>query len=887
MLGAPSEEAMTLRPADPRPSVDPVLDAVMAAAERRPGAVALRLFGDGALREIRYRELSTLVRARAERLAAAGIREGYRVVLLGRNRPEWLLADLALRSLRATLVPLDVKLTTEQVGELVRRVEPAALALDGDLLERFSDLAPGAARVRVDDGAVTPAARASGASRPGDLDDTIAQIVFTSGSTAQPKGVMLSREGVAASLRCAVESVGLSSATELCCVIPLNHVLGFGACAATLTAGGAVTFLEELRGDLLTKAMDQTGTTVLPGPPRLFELLLTSIRAELAKTPRAVRAAATAMQAATRFARDRAGVNPGRVLFRKVHEKMGGRLQCFFSGGAALPAEVRRGLEDFGFEILEGYGLTETAAGVCSGTPAANREGTVGRPLSAVELRIANADVGGQGEIWLRGPVVMRGYFRDPEATAEVMREGGWLRTGDLGKLDRDGFLSITGRIKEIIITTAGKNVAPEEVEQQYRGIDAIREIAVLGMPSATRHGEEIHAAVVPAVGAGDGAGDGARVEEAIAARAARVPSHLRIQRVHVVEEIPRTTTLKVRRAALREDLLGRAAASGQRAIAAAEVEDGLTAEVIGVVRSVVDAGGKGPQVSPSSTLVFDLGLDSLGQVALASRIEDTLGVAVGVPGVQACKTVGDLVRLAREAPPRASSPRARVEEAAPIRVPAARGEVDLAEIRAARRLLGWLWDLTAEGLDRLPSEGPFILCPNHASHLDVVFVTACLPERHQATLCAFAKKEHFDAAHTRLAAAWVRAVPVDRLGDPQRALDAGRELLRAGRSLLIHPEGTRTRDGSLLPFRRGAAHLALETGAPLVPVCIDGAFAIYPPHARLPRVWGGGDGARPRLRVRFGEPIAAGAVDPSNGDPAHALTERLRSAVLALGAAA
>jgi long-chain acyl-CoA synthetase len=865
-------------PLDPRPSVDPLLASVMATAERRADAVALRVLGEGAPRALRYREVSAAVRARADLLAAGGIGPGDRVILIGKSRPEWILADLAIAAVRATSVPLDVKLTDEQVLDLVQRAEPAALAMDAEMEARFAALAPGAARVRIDDGAVTPPARPAERPRPDDLDETLARIVFTSGSTAQPKGVMLGRENVIASVRCGVESVELSDDTELLCVLPLNHVLGIGACAATLMAGGAVTFLEELRGDLLMKAMRETGTTVLPVPPRLLELILATIRAEIDKSPPAVRAAASAMARASRVLRDRAGVNLGKVAFRKAHERMGGRLRHFFCGGSALPAEVRRGLEDFGFEILEAYGLTETAAGVCSSTPSANRAGTVGRPISAAELRIASPDVTGQGEVWVRGPVVMRGYYRDPEATAEAIREGGWLRTGDLGRIDKDGFLSITGRIKELIITTAGKNVSPEEVEQQYRGIDAVRELAVLGMPSATRHGEEIHAAVVAAVGIDGDARS--RVEEAIAARSPRVPSHLRIQRVHVVDEIPRTTTLKVRRAVLREALLSRAPGAARPEAAPAPEADEATARVIRVVREVVDAGNKGLPVSPSSTLVFDLGIDSLGQVALASRLEDACGVAASVADVQACKTVGDLAAFARSAPPRPGGAPAKAPAA--IRVPAPRTGLDLAEIRAARRAFAWLWDLTAEGVERLPAEGPFILCPNHESHLDVVFVTACLPERHAATLCAFGKKEHFEAMPWRLAAGWVRAVPVDRLGDPRGALDAGRALLRAGRSLLIHPEGTRTRDGALQPFRRGAAQLALETGAPLVPVRIDGAYAIFPPHARLPRF----TGSRARLRVRFGEPLAAGRALAAGGDPAHALTEDLRRAVEALGGA-
>ena len=842
---------------------DPLLTSILTLSNSRPEKVAMRFIGDASRSEVLYSELATAIRERAIGMEKAGLVPGDRIVLLGKNSPEWVLSYLSITRAGATAIPLDPKLTQVVLTELINEIVPVALIIDLQYEQSLAALAENAIRINIKDGCVFvsdryPALLSADLNRPDDLDPDIASIVFTSGCTAQPKGVMLSRDSISASMHCAISSLGIVNTSEMLCVVPLHHVLGFGVCMTVLMVGGTATFIEEPRSDLLLKAMQETHSTLLPGPPRLFELLLTNIRTQIKQMPAPNRTVITVLQKGTGWVRKWTPFNPGRFLFASLHDRFGGNLQRFIAGGAPLPASVSTGLQQFGFDIVEGYGLTETSAGVSINTAEHSRAGTVGRALPGVEIRIANPDVYGQGEVWVRGSTLMQGYFHDPEATAEVLRDG-WLRTGDLGRLDAEGFLSITGRIKDLIITSAGKNVSPEAVEWLYRDIDEIEELAVLGMPSATRHGEEVHAAIVSKLEINQEAKN--LVEEAISARSAQVPSHLQIQGIHLIEAIPRTTTLKVRRSVLREQILDdvSAAASMNQFQVDSKIdpvgsrkEDLRTATVISIIREVVASSHSDLTITPNHTLVFDLGIDSMGQMELASRLQEQFQAFIEVAHVQTCKTVADLVALIQQKQDLKKQPPS--EPKGSISLPPKRGLWSRWVFSGLRKGFEHLWGLQAIGLENIPSDGAYILCANHESHFDVLFIASMLPTAHQSKLCTFAKRELFESMLIRLVIRLVGAIPVDRAGNTQQVLKIGADLLKQGRTLFIHPEGTRTRNGRLQIFRRGAAHLALQTGAPLIPVRIDGAYEIFPSHLKFPkrRPFSAGE----YLSIRFGRPI-------------------------------
>jgi len=862
---------------------DSVLTAIRNKAEVQPDVLALRLIGDQVHQEVTFEALQKAIQERAEYLTKIGIRPGDRVVLIGQNSLEWLFSYFAIVQNDATVVLLDSKQTNEELHQLVQRVEPIAIILDAQQHAKSADLFPDILCLQMETSCVTghPTEVPAEATRPDDIDPTIAAIVFTSGSTAQPKGVILSRQNVAHALEGVIQCMGLSDSSQMLCLLPFHHVLGLGTCMAVIQAGGTATLLPEPGGELLLKTMKLTNTTVLPGPPRLFELLLTNIHRQIKSMSAPVRAIVYTSRWITRLIRARSDFNPGKFLFRKLHERFGGHLELLVAGGAALPIEVHKGLEEFGFNVVEGYGLTETAGTVSINTLAHNRAGTVGLPFPGLEVCIANQEVSGQGEIWVRGPTNMPGYFHDSAATADLCREDGWLRTGDIGHFDRDGFISITGRIKELIVTSAGKNVAPEAVEQHYRDIPEIMEMAVLGMPSPTRYGEEVHAAVVPQNSDQDSA---QRIDDAITARSADVPSYQQIQRIHLVKEIPRTTTLKVRRAFLRQRLLDKSDADDTQVKPDLDdTKDDLTHEVIRIVRRVVDSKNTHLNIGPSSALMFDLGIDSLGFVELVSSLRPELNIAIDITQIQACKTIGDLTQLIQQLSTK-PQPVSR-EPSTPVRIPPQRTASYRLFIRVLRKMFEWFWDLEVDGLGNLPEKGAFILCPNHESHLDTLFVTSCLPQKHQTTLCVFAKRELFDKFITRMIVSRIRAIPVDRKGDPRLALETGAALLEAGQPILIHPEGTRTRNGALKPFRRGAAHLSLQTGVPLIPVRINGAFNIYPSHARFPKLLSLQAEHPLRLQIRFGKPINP-PPDTYDAETERMLTDQLRDEIEKLGRA-
>ncbi|MCZ6632965.1 MAG: AMP-binding protein, partial [bacterium] len=576
--------------------------------------------------------------------------------------------------------------------------------------------------------------------------------------------------------------------------------------------------------------------------------------------------------------------NPGPTLFRTVHQAFGGSLRLCCSGAAPLPLEILHGLEKLGFNVTEAYGLTEASGVSTVNSVSRRRAGTVGPPISQTEVRIANpTPSSGEGEICIRGPVLMRGYFRDKATTSQVIRDG-WLHTGDLGRMDRYGYLTVTGRLKELIVTSGGKNVSPPDVERRYSDLPGVAELAVFGLPAKEGYGEEVHAAVVLDPNA-DPASLQQAVETAVQERASQIPAYMRIQRIHILSEMPKTTTLKVKRGKLKQLAIAPDTAEKSNSLGApsSAPQDERTQQVLTVVREAMRQTDDTRRVTLDATLQFELGIDSLGLIELAARVESALGVRLDERRLPALYTVADLVQAVKSAPDlkNTSEPLQENGRSEPILPP--RGLLARMLLRAFGLLSRGLWKFDVRGLEHIPEQGPFILCPNHESGFDIFLVASCLRPAFQRTLCCFAKREHFEHFGTRLLARLACAIPTDRDGDILPALRSAAKVLAEGRPLLIHPEGTRTRTGQLGSFRRGAARLALETEAPLVPVCIVGAYAIFPIHRPLPRFFNWRRRQRHRLSVIFGPPIY-----PNNGNQTNiterGLTEHLRRAVQTLG---
>ncbi len=483
---------------------------LLRAAEENPDGVAFRWKQDGQWQTLSHRERLETARAVAEIAGSLGVRPGDRVALMMENRVEWTTVYLGLACSAVTVVPVDAKLQPREVSHILRDSGASAIFAGGrrwPVLEEVVDDLPdlhhiilldhafeGSSKVhgksRHDFDALLSAASASlaEARRPAFFDrnepseDTVASILYTSGTTGRPKGAMLTHGNFAAQIDGAFQCFTVRRDDNFFLVLPLHHAFAFTACfLAPLAAACETTMAENLR--TIPADMLATRPSILLAVPLLAEKMLEAIMKKLRKNL----AAMTMLR-----------VGLGRVVGKKIVDNLGGRLRILICGGAASNIEMLRMYNRFGIHTIEGYGLTETAP-ICALTPESEIHlGTVGKALPGNELAIDEPNADGIGEILVRGPITMKGYFHNAAATAEVFSEGGWFHTGDLGRLNDEGYLTITGRKKSLIVNREGKNIYPEEVEQAIAAAPHILESLVVGFHEGDETGERVGVIAVP-----------------------------------------------------------------------------------------------------------------------------------------------------------------------------------------------------------------------------------------------------------------------------------------------------------------------------------------------------------------------------------------------------
>jgi long-chain acyl-CoA synthetase len=537
------------------------------------------------------------------------------------------------------------------------------------------------------------------------------------------------------------------------------------------------------------------------------------------------------------------------------------------SGGAALPEEVHKAFHELGLDLTEGYGLTE-AAPVLSVTMPRNerRSGNVGPPLPGIEIRIDDPDAEGVGEVIAKGPNVMAGYLDDPASTAKVL-EKGWLRTGDLGKLDEEGHLVLVGRKKDLILDATGKNVYPDELEDLYGKTPLLEELSIVGLRDEHGHDRIACLAVARDAEAGETREElRSRIRDHFAQVSGDLPLWKRVKILHFWEiELPKTATRKVKRPQVVEELLRmeRAAQSGARlAQAAAKGEDAWLFELL------ADLARKPREsVGPKTRLAADLGFDSLLVAELAVALEKA-GVAPPDEGkLASLETAGELARaldadrgaLARKPSPPiptlddgsdiAQAPDGEKE----IQVPGSVAAAGRAAIGFFQRALyGGLFDIEVSGRGHVPSGAPFLVAANHSSHLDVGLVKTALGDEGEKLASLAARDYFFDNPWKR---AWfgnfTNLVPIERRGSLKESLRTAVRTLEYGYHLLLFPEGTRSPDGILQEFKPAIAYLALAAGVDILPVYLEGTYQAMPKGAFLPD-----PRKRKKLRVRIGPPL-------------------------------
>jgi long-chain acyl-CoA synthetase len=806
--------------------------------------------------------------------AAAGLRErgigpDDRVMLMSENRPEWGISYFGVLKAGATVVPLDHQLSLEEVAHLASASGAAALVASDLVLDRLgaqatAAAAPGLPLIRFDDLLVEPAVSAA-AIAPARRGDQVASIIYTSGTTGAPKGVMLSHKNFTSMVAKLSSIFHLYRHDGLLSVLPLHHTFEFSTgLLMPLVHGAQVTYIEEVTSDALARALKEGGITALVGVPALWQVLHRKITKRVSERGPLVEKAFEAVVDLNRRLRERMpyDIDLGKILFFPVHRELGGRLRLLISGGSALSPEVMKDFLGLGFKLFEGYGMTEASPVITTQRPGEKpAPGGVGRALPGIDVKIDEPDERGVGEVVAKGPNVMLGYYRNPDATAEVLRRG-WLHTGDLGRIDESGQLTIVGRKKEMILGPSGENVYPDELEEIYRDSPYIKEVSVVGLPSGDR-GETVAALVVPDYEAGDAPPRDEvreRVREHMRQVSQKLPLARRVRVVHLWDhDLPRTSTRKVKRREVVTELvrLERAAhaGSGKGRDAGARAAAAGTA---GWVREVVAQVAQKPAAQVVADVrLADLGFDSLMFTELGVALEAAGVVLPDLGELNSIETVADLQawaashladarareRVAARAPKRrerADGDRARGEPSGEddIRVPRPLVGLGRRALRLGQRALyERLLDTRVTGRAFVPPFGGYIVVANHSSHLDMGLVKHALGESGPALVALAAKDYFFDDPVRRMYFEnFTNLVPMERHGSLRESLRLAGEVVRDGYILLIFPEGTRSETGVMVDFKPSLGYLALANRCGILPMYLAGTHDAMPKGSFAPR---------------------------------------------------
>jgi long-chain acyl-CoA synthetase len=898
-------------------------------AERWPDNVALEIQRRERVESHTYAEARNMAESIGRWLTESGFQPDARIAILADNSPRWITAYLGIIASGCAAVPLDTAFHADQVATLlqdsgssllfcdVRHLAVAGKAVGESGIGIVLLNAPNAESrsARTDEATVSVRAYLDGiiAAGPGNFvrassgDDRIASLLYTSGTTADPKGVMLTHSNLMGEIRAVFGWVHIGPEDAVLGVLPLFHVLSQMAnLLLPLVKGARVVYLETLNTTELLLALAEREITAFAVVPQFFYLIHERIFKEVAQRGKVATQAFRTMMAITRCGR-RLGWNPGPILFPKIHNIFGRKMRYLVTGGSRFDPQIGRDFHALGIDILQAYGLTETSAAAFASSPDDNVIGSVGKPLDGVEGKILDPrpqEDGGHsvGEIAIRGTIVMKGYWKRPDATAAVLRDN-WLYTGDLGYFDAGGNLFISGRKKEVIILSNGKNIYPEEVEAHYLKSPYVGEIAVIRLE--IRPGEDrLHAVVVPnfevlkqrkIVNAKQ------VIRYDIEGLSLQLPSSKRIGSYEIWQEaLPRTSTRKLKRFEIEKRVRAKQAegSSGDAEVGPEKpmsAEDTTWLEQPDVQRALgimCEASRIKPHaIHPGDNLELDLGLDSMQRVELLAALERELGGNLEESRLSEIYTVRELVDAVRDSGTGVDGGSGRVrfagwkavfeeESADPDFLALLRPRPIADTLRyvlsqLAQLIARDLCRLRVTGAEKLPAHGPFIICSNHQSYIDPLILSGVFSWQVFRAGFAVGTSEIFGKGLMRRLAQWLRVVVVDPDANLIPAMRAGASGLRHGRVLVLYPEGERSIDGRPKTFRKGAAILSIHLQVPIVPVAIDGFHEAWPRGKRFQRF--------APLRMAFGEAIYPPPEEEASEAEYEKLTDELKRRVVAM----
>lgn len=796
-------------------------------------------------RTINFKELLECVRKLSYQLKKLDIKEDDKVILLSENSIEWILYFFAINFIGAVCVPLDPKLNLEEVKKIALDSEAKICFLSHKKIEEFE----------INENSFYKLINDLNYLSKSDFQlfdhsyNHLACLIYTSGTTGDPKAVMLSNENYIANLE-SIHSLNLAKEDDIfLCLLPFYHSFPFMVNLLLPVFYGLTSIIiRTLRSDVVRNVISNEKITIIPAVPIFYKNIMDAIIRKL-KDSELNYWLFNTLNKICFYLRKKFGLNFGKFIFSKLHKELAPFVRFFISGGARLDPDVFRFFYGTGFNILEGYGLTEASPVVSFNPLNKEKEGSVGKPLPGITIKIDAPNNDRIGEILVKGNNVMMGYWKDYILTNETIVDG-WLKTGDIGYIDPEGYIFITGRKKEIIVLSNGKNIYPDEIEEFYiKNIKDIEECVAIPVVD----GGEINLGIV--IKSKDEKKED--VKKRVSQLSKLLPDYKRPRKIFFTNlEIPKTNLGKPKRNILKKMYQKERVSSVEPEII---YDDPLILKVIYSIRKITER----RSVSLENDLELDLGLDSLKKVELILELESGLGIKLPDGFMSDILTVKDLIdNLKKFEFPLITVPKKDFNELI-LEIP---DESDIKYIHNRSSMLlrffellfflivkfsgNLFYKIEVKGLEKVKNtEGPIILAPNHLSYLDGYILSAILDFKIKKRLFFIGLADFFDKTMMKIFKKPAGILSFDEIKEPVRAIKTSIYVLKNGYSICIFPEGARSYDGKLMELKKGIALIAKNVNVPIFPVYIDGTFEAWPRFKKYPKLF-------KKIKIVFGNPI-------------------------------
>ena len=756
-----------------------------------------------------------------------------KVAIFSENRPEWAYSFYASWKNDSIVVPVDFMAPAPEVAYILNDCRPEVVFCSRENARIFEETKPlleYEPKVHIfEDQKYKYAHYEPELISEKDAQET-AVIIYTSGTTGSPKGVMLAYDSLLANIEAVTEDIPIyKEGRNVMVLLPLHHIFPLiGSMVAPLMVNSTTAFAASMTSEDIIGTLQNNSVAIVIGVPRLYAAIRKGIMDKIN--------ASAVTRLLFKMAEKINSRGFSKKLFGKVHEKFGGNIHYLVCGGAKLDEDMARDYRTLGFEMLEGFGMTEAAPMITFTRPGHWKIGSAGQAMPCLEVETRD------GEVVAKGRNIMQGYYNRPEETADVLKDG-WLHTGDIGHIDKEGFLHITGRKKEIIVLSNGKNINPEEIENKIAMMSPLIAEAGVFMKD-----DALQAAIFP---------DFRRIKEegiqnmeeyfrweVIDKYNRQTAPYKKIGKILLLkDELPKTRLGKVQRFKL-VDLSEEISNSKKKM--APEPDD----EEYQVIKDFL-AEQTRKDIFPEDHLEIDLGLDSLDKVSLVTFLESSFGIKTDEDLLINYPTIEKLSAYMKEKKNKISVEAVKwaeiFKEKVDLKLPKTWFTTNLLK-NTSKWFFKTYFRFKGEGMENIPS-GPVILAPNHQSFFDGLFVSALLKNKVMKNTYFYAKEKHVRNPLIRAFANRNNIIVMDINKDLKQSLQKLAEVLKKGKNIMIFPEGTRSRTGKLGNFKKAFAILSKEMNVPVVPVSIKGAFEALPKGSIIPRPF-------KKINIKFHNPV-------------------------------